>query len=308
MIACNLPLISMYLFARYAKRAKLPYVMWHQDIYSAGLSDELRRKLPRPLASLGAKVFVRMEAYCARNASHVVAIGEAFKEVYPAWKVDPENVSVIPNWAPLDKVFPVGRVNRRSAHLFDEETSLRLVYAGTIGRKHNPHLLVELLRERARPGHPGVARRRVQGEAADELAAVASREPELPLRVLPFQPADVLPDVLGSADVLVALLEPEATDVLDPEQGALLHGGRTTDPRPDAAGQPRCCRHPGDRAATSPRPTARAAKSSVAWLGELHTDRELVTTIGRRSREIAEKKFDINTVGKQFESILESAT
>ena len=68
-IACNLPLTSMYRFARYAKRAKLPYVMWHQDIYSSGLSDELRRKLPSPLAKLGAKVFVRMEAYCVRNSS-----------------------------------------------------------------------------------------------------------------------------------------------------------------------------------------------------------------------------------------------
>ena len=53
-----------------------------------------------------------MEAYCARHARHVVAIGDAFKEVYPGWKVAPENVSVIPNWAPLDKVFPVDRNNR----------------------------------------------------------------------------------------------------------------------------------------------------------------------------------------------------
>src|SRR5215217_6920224 len=72
-IACNLPLVSMYLFARYARRTRLPYVMWHQDIYSSGLSDELHRKLPRPLARLGARVFHRMEAFCARNAKHVVA-------------------------------------------------------------------------------------------------------------------------------------------------------------------------------------------------------------------------------------------
>ena len=106
-IACNLPLVSMYLFARFARRARLPYVMWHQDIYSEGLSDELHRKFPRPVARLGARVFRRMEAYCARNAGHVVAIGDAFKTVYPDWGVKAQDVSVIPNWAPLDKVFPV---------------------------------------------------------------------------------------------------------------------------------------------------------------------------------------------------------
>lgn len=306
-IACNLPLVSMYRFARYAKRTKLPYVMWHQDIYSAGLSDELRRKLPKPLASIGAKVFVRMEAYCARNASHVVAIGEAFKQVYPAWKVDPAKVSVIPNWAPLDKVFPVGRVNRRSSHLFDEETSLRLVYAGTIGRKHNPHLLVELLRGAIDQGIPASLVVVSEGEAADELAAVAAAEPGLPLRVLPFQPADVLPDVLGSADVLVALLEPEATMFSIPSKVLSYM----------AAGRPILGLMPQDNPAAADiletgghvaAPDSEGAKGSVAWLGELHADRELVTTIGQRSREIAEKKFDINTVGQQFETILESAT
>ncbi|GAA3518765.1 glycosyltransferase family 4 protein [Aeromicrobium panaciterrae] len=306
-IACNLPLVSMYRFARHARRARLPYVMWHQDIYSSGLSDELRRKLPRPLANLGAKVFVRMEAYCARNASHVVAIGEAFKQVYPAWKVDPAKVSVIPNWAPLDKVFPVDRVNRRSAHLFDEETSLRLVYAGTIGRKHNPHLLIELLRGALDQGIPASLVVVSEGEAADELAAVAVAEPGLPLRVLPFQPADVLPDVLGSADVLVALLEPEATMFSIPSKVLSYM----------AAGRPILGLMPQDNPAAADiletgghvaAPDGDGAKGSVTWLGELHADRDLVTTIGRRSREIAEKKFDINTVGQQFETILESAT
>lgn len=305
-IACNLPLITMFLFVRHARRAKLPYVMWHQDIYSAGLSDELRRKLPRPFASIGSKVFVRMEAYCARNASHVVAIGEAFKQVYPSWKVHPEKVSVIPNWAPLDKVFPVGRVNRRSAYLFDEETSLRLVYAGTIGRKHNPQLLVELLRDAIADGIPASLIVVSQGEAADELATVAAGDPSLPLRVLPFQPAETLPDVLGSADVLVALLEPEATKFSIPSKVlSYMAAGRPIlglmpDDNPAAAD----ILETGGHVAT---PDSDGAKSSVGWLSELHGDRELVTSIGLRSREIAEQKFDINKVGEQFERILESA-
>lgn len=306
-IACNLPLVSMYRFSRFARRAGLPYVMWHQDIYSAGLSDELRRKLPRPLAALGGKVFERMEAYCARNASHVVAIGDAFKDVYPRWSVSLDRVSVIPNWAPLDKVFPVGRVNRRSSDLFDDDSSLRLVYAGTLGRKHNPLLLVELLRAAIAAGVPASLVVISEGEAADELAAISDAEPDLPLRVLPFQPADSLPDVLGSADVLVALLEPEATTFSIPSKVLSYM----------AAGRPILGLMPQDNPAASDiiatgghvaPPTTAGAHDALSWLASLHADPDLVSSIGRRSREVAEAKFDIEKVGREFEEILESIT
>lgn len=305
-VACNLPLISMFLFARYARRVGLPFVMWHQDVYSSGLADELRRKFPWPVARLGGSVFEKMEAYCARNAAHVVAIGDAFQELYPTWNVASENVSVIHNWAPLDKIYPVGRTNRLSGLLFDDETSLRLVYAGTIGRKHNPQLLIDLLRTALDNGIPVALAVISQGEAADDLAGYG-RAQGLPLRVLPFQPADNLPDVLSSADVLVALLEPDATRFSIPSKVLSYM----------AAGRPILGLMPRDNPAAADilqtgghvaAPDSDGAKRCVAWLSELHQDRDLVVSIGRRSREIAEQKFDINKVAGQFERILESVT
>ena len=304
-VACNLPLVSMFLFARHAKRRKLPYVMWHQDIYSSGMADELERKFPRPLARLGARVFERMEAYCARHARHVVAIGDAFKEVYPGWKVAPENVSVIPNWAPLDKVFPVDRTNRRSGELFPDEDSLRLVYAGTIGRKHNPKLLVDLVRNAL---DNDIAASMVvisQGEAADDLTEIAATQ-QIPVTVLPFQPADDLPYVLGSADVLVALLEPDATKFSIPSKVLSYM----------AAGRPILGLMPGDNPAAIDikdsggfvaDPSDVGAKSATAWLSELAADRALVEQIGHRTRAIAEQKFDVDGVARQFDAILNDA-
>ncbi|MEO6604722.1 MAG: glycosyltransferase family 4 protein [Aeromicrobium sp.] len=304
-VACNLPLVSMYLFSRHAKRSKLPYVMWHQDIYSNGLSDELHRKFPGWIAKIGARVFERMEAYCARNASHVVAIGEAFKDVYPRWKVPPGNVSVIPNWAPLDKVFPVGRTNASSAELFGEDDCLRLVYAGTIGRKHNPRLLVDLLRHALDNGIDARMAVISEGEAADDLAQIASSE-RLPIRVLGFQPPDKLPDVLGSADVLVALLEPDATKFSIPSKVLSYM----------AAGRPILGLMPADNPAAIDikdaggfvaDPSDLGAKSACAWLIELSSNPELVAEIGQQTRSIAELKFDVNSVAREFEAIFSAA-
>jgi glycosyltransferase involved in cell wall biosynthesis len=306
-IACNLPLVSMYLFSRYARRTGLPYVMWHQDIYSNGLADELRRKLPRPLAWIGAKVFERMEAFCARNAEHVVAIGEAFREVYPRWKVAPDRVSVIPNWAPLDKIFPVPRTNRRSADLFTDEDTLRLVYAGTIGRKHNPRLLTDLLRTVREMGIDASMVVVSEGPSADELADVARREPDLHLTVLPFQPADDLPYVLGSADVLVALLEPDATRFSIPSKVLSYM----------AAGRPTVGLMPSDNPAAVDilatgglvaYPDDQGVAEVAKWLVALADDHDRIRDIGAATRRVAEEKFDADTVASRFEAILVSIT
>jgi len=304
-VACNLPLVSMYLFARYARRTKLPYVMWHQDIYSNALADELARRLPRPIARLGGRVFERLEAYCARNASHVVAIGEDFREVYPRWKVSDEKVSVIPNWAPLDKVFPVERTNPRSATLFRDDETLRLVYAGTIGRKHNPHLLVELLRSVRQMGIPASMVVVSEGESADELAAIAAGEPDLRLKVLPFQPADELPDVLGSADVLVALLEPHATRFSIPSKVLSYM----------AAGRPIAGLMPSDNPAAADidatgglvvEPDDWGVAEAAKWITALAGDDDRIREIGDQTRRVAEQKFDAGKVAAQFETIIVS--
>jgi glycosyltransferase involved in cell wall biosynthesis len=245
-----------------------------------------------------------MEAYCVRNASHVVAIGDAFNEVYPGWKVRPENVSVIPNWAPLDKVFPVARTNRLSDQLFDDDDSLRLIYAGTIGRKHNPQLLINLLRTTRDSGIPASLTVISEGEAADDLAA-AGREQGLPLRVLPFQPADDLPDVLGSADILVALLEPDATRFSIPSKVLSYM----------AAGRPIIGLMPHDNPAATDivatgglvvDPDERGVAEAAKWITALAGDADRIRDIGVNTRRVAEEKFDADKVAAQFETILVS--
>ena len=306
-VACNIPLFALARFARYARRRGLPWVFWHQDIYSFALGDELRRRLPRPIAGPGARMLVGLEARCARQAGHMVAIGPAFTEVYDDWGIPPAQTSVIPNWAPLHDVYPVERDNHRTPDLFGDDAQLRLLYAGTLGRKHNPLLLVDLLRTVRARGIEAALTVVSEGEPADELAEIARREPDLGMRVLPFQPADDLPDVLGSADVLVALLEPDATKFSIPSKVLSYM----------AAGRPILGLMPADNPAATDiqasggfvtEPDAEAAERSTSWLVELVKDPDAVAEIGRRTRRVAEQKFEATSITDRFETVLQTAT
>lgn len=299
-ISCNIPLLASHRIARWSRRHGLPWVFWHQDVYSAAMSDELRARLPRPAAAAGARVLDRMEAYLARKAAHVVAIGDAFTEVYDGWGVDPGRVSVIPNWAPLGDIRPRPRENPSAADLFTEQPGLRLLYAGTIGRKHNPALLVELMQRLRQAGVAAQLTVVSEGEAADDLVG---RDRDL--RVVGFQPAEALADVLGSADVLVALLEPDATRFSIPSKVLSYM----------AAGRPILGLMPADNPAATDivasgghvgTPDVEGVSGSIAWLASLDTPS--VTDIGHRARAVAEEKFDVARVTDRFEVIAADAT
>ncbi len=89
-----------------------------------------------------------LERRITQKATQVVAIGEAFQRHYEQkWKLKRSGVSVVPNWAPLDDITPRPLDNPWSASWVVERGDITLVYAGTLGRKHNPpELLVDLIK------------------------------------------------------------------------------------------------------------------------------------------------------------------
>lgn len=304
-IMCNVPLFAMALFTTWARLLGRPWLFWHQDIYSSPMAAEIRERLPQPLAAMGARFVVALEACYARCASHIVAIGDAFTEEYPRWRVRRERVTVIPNWAPLDRIVPVDRDNRRTADVFPDASGLRLLYAGTLGRKHNPLLLVDLMRDLHDAKVPARLTVVSEGEGADELAATAAAHPDVEVRLLPFQPAEDLSYVLGSADVLLSLLEPDATRFSIPSKVLSYL----------AAGRPVAGLMPADNPAAQDieatggfvaEPDAAGARALADWLATLNP--EQVAKIGRASRALAEEKFDLDRISGRFLDVLQRAT
>ena len=144
-----------------------------------------------------------------------------------------------------------------------------------------------------------------EGESAEELADIAAVEPDLHLKVVPFQPADELPDVLGSADVLVALLEPDATRFSIPSKVLSYM----------AAGRPIVGLMPSDNPAAANiaatgglvvDPDDGGVAEAAKWIAALAGDDDRIREIGDDTRRVAEQEFDADKVAAQFEAIIVS--
>lgn len=209
-ISANTPPTAQAIAAGAAHGAGAGFVTWIQDLYSVAI----RRIVGRRAAFIGrlaAARFERLERRILLESEGVVAITSAFRPILERWHIPEERISVIENWAPMDELTVTPKANAWSeAHRLSDMPVL--MYAGTLGRKHDPSLLVSLA--------AGLPDAKVvviaEGAGAQWLARGASRVENLVL--LPLQPPDQMSEVLASADVLLALLEPDAGEFSVPSK------------------------------------------------------------------------------------------
>ncbi|MEO6473373.1 MAG: glycosyltransferase family 4 protein [Aeromicrobium sp.] len=305
-IACNVPLLALNSFRSWVTRKNRPWILWHQDIFSSAMGDELDRRIGGPIARLGRAYFTFGESRTVSKASRVIAIGEEFRKQYAEWGIDPASIEIIPNWAPIDEITMVDRKNDWALDHLPSGNGLRLLYAGMLGRKHNPKLLVDLLdgmHEIAREVDLVVVS---EGEGADDIQQFAAERPDAAITILPFQDIDDLPQVFGSSDVLVAILEPEASKFSIPSKvlSYMAAGRPILGLMPDDNPAADDIRATGGFVAT---PDAAGVRDSVKWLCGLMDDPELIATIGMQSRRLAEDNFGIGPITDQFVAVIESA-
>ena len=209
-VLSNVPLLAHAVLARQLQRRGIPMVFWHQDIYSEAIGVAARRRIP-VLGGVLARTADRIERSIARRSAAIVAISPTFLERLSEWGVA-DKTTVVPNWAPIDElpVRPADNAWRRRNQLSDNQVVL---YSGTLGLKHDPSILAELATG-LRASHPDARVVVVsEGKGRDFLEQHKTNAgPEADnLVLLDFQPYEELPEMMASADVLVAILEPDAS-------------------------------------------------------------------------------------------------
>jgi colanic acid biosynthesis glycosyl transferase WcaI len=283
------------------RRLGIGFVFWAQDLNAIAIDRLLRRRLPVMIGALVGRYYVAIERRLMRQSDAVVVISEDFLPVLEGWGVERWRINVIENWAPLDGLQRQPRDNAwaREHGLVDK---LVFLYSGTLGLKHNPDLLLRLAKRFS--GRPDIRVVVVsEGMGADWLRERAGEAPNLLL--LPYQPFERLAEVTASADVLLAILEPDAGAFSVPSKVLTYL----------CAGRPILGAIPAENLAARVIARARAGTTVPPERGDafvgaaerLASAPHERATAGNNALDYAAKTFDIRAIGDRFEAILAAA-
>jgi colanic acid biosynthesis glycosyl transferase WcaI len=281
----------------YCRTRKIGFVHWIQDIYCHALRFFLSTHLPW-LAPPIATLFERVERMVVCGSDESVAIAPDFREVLRGWNVPDSKVTVIENWAPLEEMPQFARDNAWS---LDQKLGNKpvVLYSGTLGLKHRPDLLYLLAQNMQEECTVVVI---TDGLGRDYLTQM----PALPnLRILPFQRYEQLPQVLASADVLLATLESDAGRFAVPSKIlSYLCAGRPilfAGPRENLSAS--IIQRSGSGIVVDPNDTAAWVDSARKLVREPATRAQFASN----ARAYAEHTFNASRIGDCFEGVLLSA-
>lgn len=296
-LSSNAPLIVQRALLRAAQAQGARFVFWQQDVISVAARRVLGRR-SRLVGAVAEKAVGTLERRLLRASDAVVVISEDFLPLLRGWGVDEARTTVIENWGPLDELPVLPRRNAWSGeHGLDDR--FVLLYSGTLGFKHDPSLLLELARW-ARSSEAVVVVVST-GPGSDWLAREGAEEPAL--RLLPYQPYQRLPEVLASADVLLALLEPEAGAFSVPSKVlTYLCAGR---PLLVSVSRNNLAARVVERSNGGVLVPPKDAQALIAAAESLRADAALRDELGRHARAYAESTFDRGRIADRFEQVLE---
>jgi colanic acid biosynthesis glycosyl transferase WcaI len=278
----------------HCQRHGVRFVHWVQDVYCFALEFYLRRKLG-PLARLVSFPFLKLEQSVARRSNASVVIASAFRDVLLEWGVPEKQIAVHENWAPLDELASFPRENEwsRKHSLYGKTVFL---YSGTLGLKHRPDLLYNLAKSLDTTCEVVVVSQGVGREYLEKMPKLEN------LLLLDFQPYEALPQMLASADVLVATLETDAAEFAVPSKIlTYLCAGRAillAAPKVNLAAS--IIQRSGSGAVVDPDKTAELINAAK----EFASNPELRRDLGASARRYAEKNFEISRIARFFESAL----
>jgi glycosyltransferase involved in cell wall biosynthesis len=299
-LSANTPLFAQKRLLSEAKRLGSRFVFWQQDILGIGSKRVLEHRYGRLGATMGNRL-VGLERSLLLQSDAVAVISEGFLPTLQRLGIPADKTFVIENWAPIDELPLRPRANEwaRERDLVGKQV---ILYSGTLGLKHDPGAIVQLARHFSKQDDVEVVVVS-EGRGADWLRLRREEERLANLRLLPFQPYAVLPDVLASGDVLLTLLEANAGAFSVPSKVlSYLCAGRAllaAVPSDNLAAE--VVRRSGGGVVVEPGD----AGDLVANATRLLADTRLREELGHRARRYAEKSFDVTSIGDKFEAILD---
>jgi colanic acid biosynthesis glycosyl transferase WcaI len=301
-LSANSPLVAQKLLLAESQRLGSRFIFWQQDIIGIGVGRVLGRRYHVVGRLIGGR-FIALERALLLRSDVIVVISADFLPILAALGIPEHKVHVIENWAPIDELPVRPRENEWArAHGLAEKRVL--LYSGTLGLKHDPELIVRLaahLRDERDIEIVIIS----EGIGADWLSRRRAEDRLHNIRVLPYQPYQSLPDVFGSAHVLLAILGVDAGVFSVPSKvlSYLCAGRPLLAAIPGENLAARLIRRTGAGIVVDPRDTAGFLAGAIRLLVE----ENLRVKLGDRARSYAEATFDIQSITDRFEAVFKQA-
>jgi len=153
------------------------------------------------------RVAERLSAFLLRHSDHVIALGEAMKDVLVSKGAERGRVSIIPNWADGSKIFPI----ERTSNLFLDRHGLQgkfvVEYSGHMGEAHDFMTILEAAK-RLTSDESIVFLLIGDGPRKPEITAFTQKHNLNNVLILPYQDRSALPFTLSAADIALISLKP----------------------------------------------------------------------------------------------------
>jgi glycosyltransferase involved in cell wall biosynthesis len=207
-ITSNVPLLCSFLLSKSLVRKNFRYIYWWQDVYSAAINSKIS-DFPRFLPKKFIQRKVRqLEEFIVSQAHATVAISEKFSSLYKIWNLDEDRLVLLPNWTPPEDFAAL-----------PHDSTIRgpfVLYAGTLGMKHNPDLLVNAADQIRQSGRVENVIVISEGLGREYLEALNGRPDNLIL--MNFVSVEELKHYLASAAITLAILESGASEYSVPSK------------------------------------------------------------------------------------------
>src|SRR6185312_12594782 len=105
LFSSNTPLEVQAQIASWCKRKNIPFIFWLQDVQGIAIGKLLGRKWPLLGHAIGL-YYQRLEKRLLRASDHVILISDDHLALARRYGIQPDRVSVLPNWALVDE-FPI---------------------------------------------------------------------------------------------------------------------------------------------------------------------------------------------------------
>jgi len=204
----NTPLLAQKRIADVCSKNNIFFVHWLQDILSIAAKNVIKKK-NYILGLATGYYFGRIEKYCFKKADHIISISEDFTKILLDWDIPKNKITKIENWSNLDDLPLRPKINEFSLRYELTET-FNIVYSGTLGMKQNPSVIIsiaESLKENSNVKFVVVA----IGAGVEYIKEELQKRKLTNVLLLPLQPFSELPNVLATGDILIGMLDHDAS-------------------------------------------------------------------------------------------------